>query len=54
MEENIKKIYKELYRQYKQDYSKLVLEKHYDEQSKICQYHVESIQYHQEQKQTSV
>jgi hypothetical protein len=45
-----RKINKELYKKYKEEYSILVLEKHYDENSKICQHHNESIQFHYELK----
>jgi hypothetical protein len=45
-----KKIYKELYKKYKQEYSAIVLERPYDETTKICQYHRESIYYHTELK----
>jgi hypothetical protein len=41
-----KKIYKELYKKYKLEYSGIVLERKYDESAKICQHHIESIQYH--------
>lgn len=44
------KIYKELYKKYKEEYSKIVLEKIYDTNDKICQTHLESIQYHGELK----
>ena len=44
------KIYKELYKKYKQEYSVLVLERKYNECDKICDYHLESIQYHYELK----
>jgi hypothetical protein len=44
------KIYKELYKKYKQEYSVLVLERKYNESDKICDYHLESIQYHYELK----
>ena len=45
-----KKTYKELYKKYKNEYSAIVFERHYDEKTKICQQHLESIQYHLEQK----
>ena len=45
-----RKIYKELYKKYKKEYSKIVLEKIYDKNDKICQHHIESIQYHYELK----
>ena len=41
-----KKAYKELYKKYKQEYSVTVLEREYDKNDKICQHHLESIQYH--------
>lgn len=40
------KIYKELYKKYKEEYSGIVLSRTYDENDKICDYHLESIQYH--------
>jgi hypothetical protein len=43
-----KRIYMELYKKYKEEYYKIVLEKTYDKDNKICQYHLESIQYHYE------
>ena len=45
-----RRIYKELYKKYKEEYSVSVLEKTYEENDKICQYHLESIQYHFELK----
>jgi hypothetical protein len=44
------KIYKELYKKYKEEYSMIVLSRSYDSDAKICDYHIESIQYHCEQK----
>jgi hypothetical protein len=41
-------IYMELYKKYKEEYSKIVLERSYDKDIKICQTHLESIQYHYE------
>lgn len=41
-----KKIYKEIYKKYKKEYSVIVLTKNYNKNDKICQYHIESIQYH--------
>lgn len=40
------KIYKELYKKYKEEYSKIVLGRSYDEDDKICPYHLESLDYH--------
>ena len=45
-----RRIYKELYKKYKEAYSVTVLEKTYEKNDKICQYHLESIQYHFELK----
>lgn len=45
-----RKIYKELYEKYKKEYSVIVLEREYDKNTKICPYHLESIQYHYELK----
>ena len=42
------KIYKELYKKYKEEYSKIVLSRSYKHDDKICQHHLESIQYHYE------
>jgi hypothetical protein len=39
------KIYKELYKKYKEEYSDLLLRKTYAHDDKICDYHLESIQY---------
>ena len=41
-----KKIYKEIYKKYKKEYSAIVLTKNYNKNDKICQHHIESIQYH--------
>jgi hypothetical protein len=41
-----RKIYTELYTRYKKEYSVSVLERSYGKDDKICQYHLESIQYH--------
>lgn len=43
-----KKLYKELYKKYKQEYYDIVLERPYDGKANICQYHRESIYYHNE------
>jgi hypothetical protein len=43
-----RRIYLELYKKYKEEYSKIVLGKLYDKKNKICQHHLESIQYHYE------
>ena len=43
-----RKLYKELYKKYKQEYSKIVLARSYTADDKICQHHIESIQYHHE------
>jgi hypothetical protein len=40
------KIYKELLKKYKEEYSEIVLGRKYNEDDKICQHHLESIQYH--------
>ena len=42
-----RKIYTILYKKYKEEYSRIVLERKYE---KICNYHIESIQYHYELK----
>jgi hypothetical protein len=44
------KVYKELYKKYKEEYSKIVLGRSYKSDDKICDYHLESIQYHYELK----
>ncbi len=44
------KIYKDLYKKYKEEYSRIVLERKYEKDDKICNYHNESIQYHYELK----
>ena len=43
-------IYKELYKKYKEEYSKIVLSRSYSSEDKICDYHIESLQYHSELK----
>ena len=40
------KIYTELYKKYKEEYSGVVLGRTYNADDKICDYHLESIQYH--------
>ena len=40
------KNYKTLYKKYKEEYSKLVLSRTLHKDDKICEYHLESIQYH--------
>ena len=44
------KLYKELYTKYKEEYSKIVLNRTYLPDDKICEHHLESIQYHYELK----
>ena len=44
------KIYKELYKKYKEEYSSIVLSRSYGHDDKICNYHLESIQYYYELK----
>ena len=44
------KIYKELYKIYKEEYSKIVLSRSFHKDDKICDYHIESIQYYLEKK----
>ena len=44
------KIYTTLYKKYKEEYSRIVLERKYGKDDKICNYHNESIQYHYELK----
>uniref|UniRef100_A0A6C0APC3 Uncharacterized protein n=1 Tax=viral metagenome TaxID=1070528 RepID=A0A6C0APC3_9ZZZZ len=44
------KIYNELYKKYKEEYSKIVLTRLYNSDDKICDYHLESIQYQYELK----
>ena len=44
------KIYKDLYKKYKEEYSRIILERKYNESDNICQHHLESIQYHCELK----
>jgi hypothetical protein len=41
-----KKMYKGLLKKYKEEYSKIVLGRTYNENDKVCQHHLESIQYH--------
>ncbi len=36
------------YKKYKEEYSRIVLERKYEKDDKICNYHNESIQYHYE------
>jgi hypothetical protein len=45
-----RKIYTILYKRYKEEYNRIVLEKTYEKGDKICNYHNESIQYHYEVK----
>jgi hypothetical protein len=40
------KMYKVLLKKYKEEYSEIVLGRKYNEDDKICQHHLESIQYH--------
>ena len=42
-----KKIYKELYKKYREEYSYIVFGRLYDSEDKICEYHLESLQYHE-------
>jgi hypothetical protein len=44
------KIYKELYKFYKEEYSSIILSRSLHKDDKICDYHIESIQYHLEKK----
>ena len=44
------KIYRELLKKYKEEYSEILLGKKYNKEDKICQHHLESIQYHYELK----
>jgi hypothetical protein len=44
------KIYTIFYKKYKEEYSRIVLERKYKKDDKICNYHNESIQYHYELK----
>ena len=41
-----RRIYADLYKKYKEEYSIVVLERLYATDDKICQHHLESIQYH--------
>ena len=43
-----RRIYTTLYKKYKEEYSRIVLERKYEKCDKICNYHSESIQYHYE------
>ena len=43
-----RRIYTTLYKKYKEEYSRIVLERKYEKGDKICNYHNESIQYHYE------
>jgi hypothetical protein len=43
---NYRRIYMNSYKKYKKEYSIIVLERSYTKDDKICQYHMESIQYH--------
>jgi hypothetical protein len=45
-----RRMYNDLYKKYKQEYSRVVLERKYEKSDKICNYHNESIQYHYELK----
>jgi hypothetical protein len=47
------RIYKDLYKQYKEEYSKILLSRPYTRDDKVCQYHLESIQYEYELKKDS-
>jgi len=40
------KIYKTLYKKYKEEYSGIILRRPYNNEDKICEYHLESIRYH--------
>jgi len=42
------KIYKNLYEKYRNEYSKIILERKYDKNDIICDYHKESIRWHYE------
>jgi len=46
-------IYKELLNHYRHEYSDIVLGRTYNESDKICQYHLESIQYYYELKRST-
>jgi hypothetical protein len=48
------KIYKELLKKYKEEYSEIVLGRKYNKDDKICQHHLESIQYHYELKKVPI
>lgn len=45
-----RKIYKEIYKKYKKEYYAIVLERQYNKNDRICQHHLECIQYHYELK----
>jgi hypothetical protein len=45
-----RRIYNILYKKYKEEYYTILLEKTYTRDEKICEYHLESIQYHSELK----
>ena len=45
-----RKIYKDKYKKFKEEYSAIILERTYDKNDKICDHHLESIQYHFELK----
>jgi len=45
-----RKIYKTLYKKYKEEYSQIVLGRNYEKSDKICNHHNESIQYYHEQR----
>lgn len=47
------RIYKDLYKQYKEEYSTILLRRPYTRDDKVCQYHLESIQYEYELKKDS-
>ena len=43
-----KRIYNEIYKKYKEEYRIIVLCKSYDDEEKVCPYHLESLQYYYE------
>ena len=47
-----RKIYSELYKKYKEAYCAILLEKTYDQDDRICQHHLDSIEYHGELKRS--
>lgn len=49
-----RRIYNIIYKKYKEEYYKILLEKTYEKDDKICNYHLESIQYHGELKKVEV